>query len=132
MAAACLTNENDEILLVRKQGTSCFMQPGGKIEVGESPQQAIVREIEEELGISYMPGDLIPAGSWEGLAANEPMTGLLAYLFIGQLNTTPSPKAELEELLWITPQAALQRDDIAPLLREHVLPGVIDRIAARS
>lgn len=132
MAAACLTNDNGEILLVRKRGTSCFMQPGGKIEPGESPREAIVREIEEELGISFAPGDLTAAGNWKGLAANEPMTGLMAYLFTGELNTTPRPQAELEELLWIDPRAALERDDIAPLLREHVLPSTIARISARN
>lgn len=31
--------------------------PGGKIEQGESPTQALVREFEEELGIIIVPGD---------------------------------------------------------------------------
>lgn len=33
--------------------------PGGKIEAGETPQQALVREIEEELEIEIEVGDLI-------------------------------------------------------------------------
>ena len=104
------------------------MQPGGKLEPGEAPQEAILREIEEELGITYLPGQLQEAGTWEGQAANEPMTGLVAHLFIGTLNASPTPQAELEELLWIDPRDALQRDDIAPLLREHVLPTAISRL----
>lgn len=108
------------------------MQPGGKLEPGESPHQAIQREIEEELGVIFSPEELTPAGIWEGLAANEPDTGLIAHLFLGKLNATPTPQAELEELLWISPQDALERTDIAPLLREHVLPEAIARILARS
>jgi len=35
--------------------------PGGKIEPGESPQCALVREIAEELGVTLDRGDLMPA-----------------------------------------------------------------------
>src|SRR5277367_1480561 len=34
--------------------------PGGKIEFGETPAQAIVREIQEELGMSVAPRRLLP------------------------------------------------------------------------
>ena len=37
------------VLTVRKRGTSMFMFPGGKPEAGESPVEAGVREVREEL-----------------------------------------------------------------------------------
>ena len=36
--------------------------PGGKVESDETPVNALVREISEELGITIRPGDLVPAG----------------------------------------------------------------------
>jgi 8-oxo-dGTP diphosphatase len=34
--------------------------PGGKIEFGENPEQTIIREIQEELGINVIPRRLLP------------------------------------------------------------------------
>lgn len=34
--------------------------PGGKLEPGETPEQAIVREIDEELGVSIESANLLP------------------------------------------------------------------------
>jgi 8-oxo-dGTP diphosphatase len=36
--------------------------PGGKVEEGETPETALVREIEEELGVKLDPEALVPAG----------------------------------------------------------------------
>ncbi|WP_456681551.1 NUDIX domain-containing protein [Bradyrhizobium sp. USDA 3311] len=45
-----MSRSDGRVLLVRKKATESFMQPGGKIEIGEHPQDALRRELSEELG----------------------------------------------------------------------------------
>lgn len=51
VAAALIEDGAGRLLLVRKAGTSCFMQAGGKIEPGEDPAAALLRELDEEIGL---------------------------------------------------------------------------------
>lgn len=51
------------VLIVRRgpqqSGAGHWEFPGGKVEAGESPQQALIREINEELALSIRVGNLI-------------------------------------------------------------------------
>ena len=66
VVAAVITacNDNGEkIIFATQRGYGEFKDgwefPGGKIEPGETPQQAVVREIREELDTTVKVGDLI-------------------------------------------------------------------------
>jgi len=50
IVAALIRDEAGRVLLVRKRGTTAFMQPGGKRDPGEDDMAALAREIAEELG----------------------------------------------------------------------------------
>src|SRR5260363_195441 len=51
IAAALIEDGAGHVLLVRKADTRFFMQAGGKIEPGEEPAAALVRELHEEIGL---------------------------------------------------------------------------------
>ena len=48
IAAAMLVRADGRTLLVRKRHTTTFMQPGCKIDAGETAPLALVRELKEE------------------------------------------------------------------------------------
>lgn len=121
IAAACLFDEAGRLLLVRKCGTQMFMLPGGKRESGETPLQALIRELDEELHLQLPASALTPLGHFSEAAANEPDTRVEADIFRAPLAQPVQPAAELEELRWLS--ASDPRSvDLAPLLRHHVLP----------
>lgn len=122
VSAAVITDRLGRVLLVRKQGTERFMQPGGKPEPGESPAQTLARELHEELGLRVDEAALVPLGVFVSAAANEPGHRVIATAFA--MTAEPDQvqaQAELAELLWITP-ADTAGLALAPLSEEHLLP----------
>ena len=121
IAAAMLVRADGRTLLVRKRHTTIFMQPGGKIDPGETTQSALVRELKEELGISVEIQSLVPLGQFLAPAANEAGVMVDAALFMVECDQTVQPAAEIEEAIWLEPDAP--RDfPIAPLTDGYVLP----------
>lgn len=122
IAAALLIGADDRTLLVRKRGTQAFMQPGGKIETGERPVDAMARELHEELGIRVDPLQVVYLGQFSAPAANEPGFDVKCELFRVQITGDVHPAAEIEEVIWID-QHSHSSLNLAPLTRDHVLPG---------
>lgn len=121
IAAALLIDPQGRTLLVRKRGTQAFMQPGGKIDAGESPVQALVRELHEELGLRVDPDQTVHLGQFSAPAANEPGFEVRAELFRVDSAEAVAPAAEIEEVRWLAADQAVALE-LAPLTRDLILP----------
>lgn len=121
IAVALVSRSDGRTVLARKRGTTTFIQPGGKIEPGERPIDAVCREVREELGLRITPGELTFVGTFDGPAVNEPGCSVVAHAFRITTDATVHAAAEIEELMWIDPAEPGDRS-IAPLTRDRFLP----------
>jgi 8-oxo-dGTP diphosphatase len=104
VAAALLDGEGRVLLQQRAAGRQMeglWEFPGGKIEPGEVPQEALARELKEELGIDVDPGSLRPA-----TFASEPLEGrhMILLLYSCQEWRGVPEALDASALLWLRPE----------------------------
>lgn len=109
--------EAGRLLVVRSRNKKAFYLPGGKIEPGESPADALRREVGEELGIELerpvvLKRYVAPAYG-EGEGAMVDMT-----CFAAQLLGEPRPTSEIAELTYVTRDEYRAHAETAPAIHE--------------
>lgn len=99
---AWLYVDNGKLLNARSKNKTLFYLPGGKREQGESDQQALIREIKEEISVDLIPSSIKYATTFKAQADSENsdvIVKLTCYYadFQGEL----TPAAEIEEIQFI-------------------------------
>lgn len=123
VSALIVTRKNGggatEILNVLAHNKTKYGFPGGKIEENESPEQAVVRETIEELGVE--PTDVEQKGLYSALTPEGRKIDM--YVFTGSVSDSIGPNAEIAELHWLTyQQMADDLELLTPMTIEHVMP----------
>jgi 8-oxo-dGTP diphosphatase len=121
VSAALIVDDTGRLLVVRKRGTSVYMQPGGKPEPGESPAETLSRELHEELGVHVPAEELTPLGQFTAPAANEASTNVVADVFRATITGPVAAGAEIDDVRWMHPRD-FATAPVAPLITEHMLP----------
>lgn len=106
VSAVALIDTSGRVLLAqRPEGKSLaglWEFPGGKVEPGETPEAALIRELHEELGITTRQDDLVPltfaSFGYESFHLLMPLFACRAW------EGTPAPR-EGQRLEWADPEA---------------------------
>ncbi len=95
--------EDRRILATRSRGKDTYFLPGGKREPGESDEDALAREVEEELSVELRRDTIQPLGVFEAQAHGQP-EGVIVRMtcFTGDYTGHLQPAAEIEESAWLS------------------------------
>jgi 8-oxo-dGTP pyrophosphatase MutT (NUDIX family) len=112
-----IRNEQGHVLLVDPTYKPDWDLPGGMVEANEPPDEAAVRELREELGMTITPGPLLCV-DW--VSPHGPWDDLLAFVFDGGV-LTPD---QIAALRLVDGELAAFRfcplDELRGLLRPYV------------
>lgn len=109
VVAAIIAHENR--ILATQRGSGEFKDgwefPGGKVEPGETPEQAIVREIKEELVVEIAPQKLVTTVEYDYPKFHLTMHCFLSRIVSGKINLLEHEDAkwlareELDSVDWL-------------------------------
>jgi 8-oxo-dGTP diphosphatase len=129
VAAAALLDSSGRVLITQrpehKQLGGLWEFPGGKVELGEAPEHALVRELKEELDLTVEPDALDP---FAFASHAYPDFHLLMPLYVA---------TKWQGVIKLEPNAAQAAKWVAPReLRDHQMPPadvvLVDRLIERS
>lgn len=102
VSAGVIIEQGAVLLSRRKKGTHLADRwefPGGKVEAGEDPRAALVRELDEELGIQVVVGDIADVTFHRYEDAGKAV--LLLFFFAMRRPGSPEPRAvDVAEVKW--------------------------------
>ncbi len=126
VVAAALVDADGRVLLQQRPAgkslAGLWEFPGGKLEAGETPEDALIRELEEELGIAVPHACLAPAAF-----ASAPLgeRHLLLLLYIARKWVGVPRALEATALKWVRP-ADMQALPMPPA--DRPLIGLLDAL----
>ena len=128
VACALIDADNRVLVTQRPEGKALaglWEFPGGKLEAGERPEPALIRELSEELGITVKENCLAPL-TFASFA--YPEFHLLMPLYICRRWEGMATSREGQALKWVRPGRL--RDLAMPPADEPLIPPLIDLLGA--
>ena len=115
-SVAAVVIREDRVLLARHTyggGKGLLIIPGGYVEHGETPQEAVIRELKEETGVMIEPREII------GIRFNmhDWYTAFRGQYISGEARPDGD---ENDEVLWLPVEQALSRDDVPQLTKSLI------------
>jgi ADP-ribose pyrophosphatase YjhB (NUDIX family) len=121
-------DDEGRILLIRRADDGLWAMPGGGFEMGETPAEAVAREVREEAGVLVEVEDLV--GVYDSRLCGT-RSALQLYMFV--FLCRPVGVCEATTPYEVTDIGWFARDELPPLSAGHGVrvPGAFDFVAGR-
>lgn len=95
--------ENGRVLCACSKGKDSYFLPGGKREPGETDQETLRREIDEELSVQVKPDTVAYFGTFEAQAHGKAEGTIVKMTcYTADYEGTLTPASEIGEIAWLT------------------------------
>ncbi|MEV4506098.1 NUDIX hydrolase [Streptomyces klenkii] len=122
--AAWILLKNGRILTTRSHGKDAYYLPGGKLEPGETPHQALIREIHEELGAELDPQTITHAFTIQAPAHDAPAgTEVRMACYTAHHHGALAPHGEIAEIAWLAYPERHQASPATQAVMKHLTSG---------
>lgn len=113
--------KDKSILSTKSYGKDKFYIPGGKREIGETDEQALIREISEELSVTIDKKTLIYIGTFEAQAHGH-LEGVIVKMtcYSGQYFGELKASSEIEEIKWLKYSDKDKISDVDKLIFDYL------------
>ena len=118
-----VVSKEGKVLLARHTyggGAGKLIVPGGYVEFGETPQDALVREYLEETGVTVKPESVI------GIRFNM-HDWYIAFRAEYVSGTPRSDGDENSEVMWVDVKEALEREDVPDLTKKLISSAITEK-----
>lgn len=124
-AVTAVIRNGSTFLLARHRDSELWSLVGGGVEPGEDPTEAVIREVEEELGVTPTVGKVVGAYGGPSLETIYPNGDRVGYVTVAYECSLSEPNTtldsdELIEVAWFDAR------DISTLSRHHWIDRVLD------
>lgn len=121
--------KNNSLLIDKPRKRATYQMIGGKVEIGETPLQAAIRECHEELGDKALfdENNLELVMEFDEIATSDGITPIHFYVFKynGILEGELSTSSEIENFLWY--QSKTGEDILSNTLKHKVVPYCLEK-----
>ena len=122
--AAGIIIKNKSLLMLRTKGKNMFFAPGGKLDPNETSQEALIRELKEEIKIEIDSKDVSFFNDYIAPAAgNEKVQLKMSVFMIHDYSGEISPSSEIDEIAWVN-STNIGEYELSSIFKESVFPAL--------
>lgn len=116
--------QDGKLLMLKGRGYKELWTPGGHLEIGESEEECLKRELKEEIGVTLVESKFF--GEYPGRSFYFPDQVYNKRVYTAKIKGTIKPDAEIEDYVWVTKEDFIAKK--YPMItdtEEKIIPDLI-------